>query len=43
LALSYRTSPGETQGARATPAARPDPGNGLSDDANGIARTTPQE
>ena len=43
LGLSYRTSPGETQGARATPAARPDPGNGLSDDANGIARTTPQE
>jgi lambda family phage portal protein len=36
LGLSYRTSPGETQGARATPAARPDPGNG-------IARTTPQE
>ena len=43
LGLSYRTSPGETQGARATPAARPDPGNGLSDDASGIARTTPQE
>ena len=36
LGLSYRTSPGETQGARATPAARPDPGNG-------IARTTPEE
>ena len=36
LGLRYRTSPGETQGARATPAARPDPGNG-------IARTTPQE
>ena len=43
LGLSYRTSPGETQGARATPAARPDPGNGLSDDASGIARTTPEE
>ena len=43
LGLSYRTSPGETQGARATPAARPDPGNGLSDDASGNARTTPQE
>ena len=43
LGLRYRTSPGETQGARATPAARPDPGNGLSDDASGNARTTPQE
>jgi lambda family phage portal protein len=43
LGLSYRTSPGETQGARATPAARPDPGNGLRDDASGNARTTPQE
>jgi lambda family phage portal protein len=28
LGLQYRTSPGETQGARATPATRPDPGNG---------------
>jgi lambda family phage portal protein len=28
LGLHYRTSPGETQGARATPATRPDPGNG---------------
>ena len=36
LGLSYRTSPGETQGARATPAARPDPGES-------IARTTPEE
>ena len=36
LGLSYRTSPGETQGARATPAMRPDP-------SNGTARTTPQE
>ena len=36
--FSYRTSPSETQGARATPVARPDPGNG-----NGIARTTPEE
>ena len=43
LGLRYRTSPGETQGARATPAARPDPGNGRSDDASGIARTTPEE
>ena len=30
LGLSYRTSPGETQGARATPAARPDPGDGTT-------------
>ena len=28
LGLRYRTSPGETQGARATPAKRPDPGDG---------------
>jgi capsid protein len=28
LGLHYRTSPGETQGARATPATRPDPGDG---------------
>ena len=28
LGLHYRTNPGETQGARATPAARPDPGSG---------------
>ncbi len=26
LGLSYRTSPGETQSARVTPAARPEPG-----------------
>jgi lambda family phage portal protein len=32
LGLSYRTSPGETQGARATPAGRPNPGNGAGGD-----------
>ncbi|MFO7855543.1 MAG: phage portal protein [Paracoccaceae bacterium] len=32
LGLRYRTSPGETQGARATPAARPDPGDGADGD-----------
>jgi len=37
LGLHYRTSPGETQGARATPATRPDPGNG-NGDGNGDDR-----
>ncbi len=32
LGLRYRTSPGETQGARATPATRPDPGDGADGD-----------
>jgi len=31
LGLRYRTSPGETQGARATPSRRPDPGDGTDD------------
>lgn len=31
LGLHYRTSPGETQGARATPARRPDAGAGAND------------
>lgn len=31
LGLRYRTSPGETQGARATPVTRPDPGDGSGD------------
>ena len=30
LGLHYRTSPGETQGARATPATRPEPGAGTT-------------
>jgi hypothetical protein len=37
LGLHYRTSPGETQGARATPATRPDPSNG-NGDGNGDDR-----
>ena len=32
LGLSYRTSPGETQGARATPAGRPNPSDGADGD-----------
>jgi len=47
LGLRYRTSPGETQGARATPATRPDPGNGADgdngEDAPAPDRTTEQE
>jgi len=47
LGLRYRTSPGETQGARATPATRPDPGNGADgdsyDDAAAADRATKQE
>ena len=42
LGLSYRASPGETQGARATPAARPDPGEGTGEDiGDGSASTDP--
>ena len=42
LGLSYRTSPGETQGARATPTARPDPGDGTGEDTgDGSASTDP--
>jgi capsid protein len=32
LGLRYRTSPGETQGARATPTRRPQPRDGDGDD-----------
>jgi lambda family phage portal protein len=35
LGLTYRTSPGETQGARATPTKRPDPGDGADDQGTG--------
>ena len=42
LGLRYRTSPGETQGARATPATRPDPGDGNDEDTgDGSASTDP--
>jgi lambda family phage portal protein len=41
LGLSYRTSPGETQGARATPTRRPGPGEGNGSD--GAAEPTTQE
>ena len=40
LGLRYRTSPGETQGARATPAARPDPGDGAGNDTDDGADAT---
>ncbi|WP_424931902.1 phage portal protein [Amaricoccus macauensis] len=40
LGLRYRTSAGETQGARATPAGRPDPGNG-KDGGEAAAATDP--
>ena len=44
LGLRYRTSPGETQGARATPAARPDPGDGTDETTgDGVDETTEQE
>ena len=47
LGLRYRTSPGETQGARATPATRPDPGDGADEatgeDAAATDRDTNQE
>ena len=47
LGLRYRTSPGETQGARATPTRRPEPGDGAEDgsddDPAGTDRTNPQE
>jgi ATP-dependent protease ClpP protease subunit len=38
LGLRYRTSPGETQGARATPATRPEPGDGAGNDTDDGAR-----
>ena len=41
LGLTYRASPGETQGARATPTAIPDP-NTPNEDGSGSA-TTPQQ
>jgi lambda family phage portal protein len=41
LGLTYRTSPGETQGARATPTAVPDP-NTPNEDGSGSS-TTPQQ
>ncbi|WP_330448299.1 hypothetical protein FLP41_14195 [Paracoccus marcusii] len=40
LGLRYRTSPGETQGARATPATRPQPDNGAVNDTDDGAATT---
>ena len=47
LGLRYRTSPGETQGARATPATRPGPGDGVDgdngEDATATDRATNQE
>jgi capsid protein len=47
LGLTYRTSPGETQGARATPARRPDPDDGVDksngDDTAAIEPATNQE
>ncbi|WP_299363392.1 phage portal protein [uncultured Paracoccus sp.] len=42
LGLRYRTSPGETQGARATPATRARPGGGTGEDrGDGAAATDP--
>ncbi|TBN43598.1 MULTISPECIES: phage portal protein [Paracoccus] len=42
LGLSYRTSPGETQGARATPATRAQPGGGTGGDrGDGASATDP--
>ena len=42
LGLRYRTSPGETPGARATPATRPEPGDGADNDTDdGAAATDP--
>jgi capsid protein len=42
LGLRYRTSPGETQGARATPATRAEPGDGADNDTDdGAAATDP--
>jgi lambda family phage portal protein len=40
LGLRYRTSPGETQGARATPATRPDPGDGTDEGSGEDAAAT---
>jgi lambda family phage portal protein len=39
LGLSYRTSPGETQGARATPTQRPHPVDGQHDESGGASDT----
>ncbi len=42
LLVRYRTSPSETQGARATPATRPDTGEGgRGDKDNGAAAINP--
>jgi len=42
LGLGYRTGSGETQGARATPATRPDPGDGAREDSgDGAVATDP--
>lgn len=45
MGLSYRTSPGDTQGARATPTAVPDPSDGAGggDDAAATDRANTQE
>ena len=43
LGLRYRTSPGETQGARATPATRPDPGDGADGDTTTMRRHRPRD
>lgn len=47
LGLTYRASPGETQGARATPARRPEPSDGAEDgnddEPAGTDRVNPQE
>ena len=43
LGLRYRTSPGETQGARATPAARPDPGDGRTRQGDGARRDATEQ
>ncbi len=43
LGLRYRTSPGETQGARATPATRPDPGNEASGDTETVTGPATQQ
>ncbi|EKE44062.1 putative bacteriophage-related protein, Phage portal protein,lambda family protein [Oceaniovalibus guishaninsula JLT2003] len=40
LGLRYRTSPGETQGARATPATRAEPGDGAGNDTDDGADAT---
>jgi capsid protein len=40
LGLRYRTSPGETQGARATPVRRPGPGDSSGEPRSGAASDT---